>query len=571
LLKIIKIIVVFLSLALQVGFSNASVTYSGGHYWISFTDKSGTPFSINQPNQFLSQRSIDRRYTQSIPITETDLPPNPSYVNAIKSVENIDVYYTSRWFNGVLVYSKTGLEMSSVAELPFVSEVELVKPNQTKLAADEFVKVADKFDHLNNIQQIIDKAIINLFAGKDLGLMAPSIEQLNGQYLLNEGYFGEGKMIAVLDAGFSKVDQLEAFEHLRLEDRLKGVKDFVDPNQNIYNSHAHGTVVLSVMAAILPGQLFGTGTGADYWLIRTEDGATEFRIEEYNWLAGAELADSAGVDIINSSLGYTEFDAPWQNYTYQQMDGKTTVVAKAANFAHERGMVVVASAGNSGQSSWRHIVSPSDAFGALSIGAVNTNGERAPFSSVGPSADGRIKPDIMAHGWGVPVVPPSGNIGTTSGTSLSSPVISGLVAALWQKFPAATAPQIIDAVIKSSSQFNNPDEFYGYGIPDFLKASLILQNAVEPPEFIELNVFPNPFWSHSTIVFYSNQPYSAIIEIFNLAGKRVYRDSNIEIVNGTNFVSLANLHHIENGTYLLRMVSKDGVFLSAKKIIKLSK
>jgi subtilisin family serine protease len=234
-------------------------------------------------------------------------------------------------------------------------------------------------------------------------------------------------------------------------------------------------------------------------------------------------------------------------------------------------MVVVASAGNSGQSSWRHIVSPSDAFGALSIGAVNTNGERAPFSSVGPSADGRIKPDIMAHGWGVPVVPPSGNIGTTSGTSLSSPVISGLVAALWQKFPAATAPQIIDAVIKSSSRFNNPDEFYGYGIPDFLKASLILQNAVEPPEFIELNVFPNPFRSHSTIVFYSNQPYSAIIEIFNLAGKRVYRDSNIEIVNGTNFVSLANLHHFENGTYLLRLVSKDGVFLSAKKIIKLSK
>ncbi len=543
-----------------------SAANPGGHYWISFANKTGTPFSINRPDQFLSARSIERRKKQSIAITETDLPPNPTYISELRGVGNITVNYTSRWFNGALVFSPNGTEIKTISTLPFVYRVELVKPLPDKIPDHlNFSSVPDKFEGLKRIQQVRSIGHKGHKSGIDLGLMTQTIQQLNGHTLINRGYLGNGMMIGVLDAGFSNVDLLPAFGHIMAEGRLKGVKDFVDLNQNIYNSHAHGAVVLSVMAANLPGQLFGTATGANYWLIRTEDGASEFKIEEYNWLAGAELADSAGVDIINSSLGYTEFDDPLQNYTYLQMDGKTTVVARAANFAHERGIVVVASAGNSGQSPWHHIVSPSDAPGALSIGAVNARGVRAPFSSVGPSADLRVKPDIMAHGWAVPVVPPSGIIGTISGTSLSSPVISGLIAALWQKSPNATAKQIYDAVRASSSQYLAPDQFFGYGIPDFAIASRILSSMLNQPNAGQLYVFPNPFSNFINLVFFSNKIDLAQIQVFNLAGQVIKSIPNIEVVSGSNVISNLDLSTLNNGIFVLRITSpKAGLFFKAK-------
>lgn len=569
-MKDFKKIPLILLLVLQVGFCLASGNHPGGHYWISFSDKNGTPYSINQPNHFLSERAIERRARQSIPITETDFPPNPNYINAIKEIGTIEIYYTSRWFNGALIFSHTGVEIETIFALPFVSEVELVKPIIDKRFGSELV-VFDKwkeFEKLNNKYSKIGELVVNDAKLINLGLSAPSIDQLNGQFLISNGYLGQGKMIAVLDAGFTNVHQLNAFEHLRNEERIVGTRDFVDLNQNIYNSHGHGTVVLSVMAANLPGQLFGTSIGAEYWLIRTEDGATEFRIEEYNWLAGAELADSAGVDIINSSLGYSEFNVPWQNYTYEQMDGQTTVVARAANFAYERGMVVVASAGNSGQSPWYYIVSPSDAFGALSIGAVSAGGERAPFSSVGPSADLRVKPDVMAHGWGVPVMPPSGNIGSTSGTSLSSPVISGLLAALWQKHPDATAEQIYDALRTSSSMHLNPNEFFGYGIPDFALASTILSSVINEPTSGELRVFPNPFSNYINFVFVFSQADIATLEVFTLAGQRVGEISGIDVVSGVNIIQHLVISGLENGVYLLRLTTNNSGQVFYNKVVK---
>ncbi len=568
-MKSMKFIITILLLSLNLCFCFPTKANPGGHYWISFTNKVGTPYSVNRPEQFLSGRSIERRLRQSIPITQTDLPPNPSYVIEVRKIRNIRVLYTSRWFNGTLVFSQTGEGIEAVTALPFVSKVELVKPLLNKNPGPlEIFYITNKFETVNCIEPVFEIEPKKSHLEIDLGLMAPTIHQLNGQSLINRGYWGRGKMIGVLDAGFTNVDRLRAFEHLRADGRLRGVKDFVNPQQNVFNSHAHGTVVLSVMAADVSGQLFGTAKGADYWLIRTEDGATEYKIEEYNWLAGAELADSAGVDIINSSLGYTEFDAPWQNYNYQQMNGNTTVVARSANFAHERGMVVVASAGNSALSPWHHIVSPSDAFGALSVGAVSAEGIRAPFSSVGPSADLRVKPDIMAHGWAVPVVPPSGNIGLTSGTSLSSPVISGLIASLWQKFPHVTAKQIYQAVRASSSQYYKPDPFLGYGIPDFAVASKILASTPDQPNYNRLSVFPNPFSGCVKMVFFSETADIANIDVFDLSGQKVNSIQNFEVISGANVITGFDLSTLENGIFVIRITTQKKGAMFTEKVLK---
>lgn len=562
--------------------AQAQDSFVGGHFWVSFTDKNNSPFSTSRPQEFLSQRSLDRRVSQGIPVTPQDLPPNPAYIDSLKADANVEVWYVSRWFNGALIFSREESGVQRIQNLQFVADVEYVKPlppdvplkeespeeNIIRKIQQTSAQVSGQFSQVNeNAEKRVAAMWEQLYSGPDLGFSSATIDQINGKGLITDGYLGQGKIIAVLDAGFYAADQLTAFSHLWNTGKIKGTRDFVEPEQNIFGSSAHGTYVLSVMAARRPGELMGTAVEASYWLIRTEESANEYRIEEYNWLAGVELADSLGADVINSSLGYTRFDNPGQDYIYSQLDGQTTVVARAANNAFERGMLLVNSAGNYAQQNWRHIGSPADSFGALSVGAVEITGERAAFSSLGPSADGRIKPEIMAHGRQVPVANISEGVSLASGTSFSSPVIAGMATALWQKHPEANAQQIKRAIIESGNRFLNPDNAYGHGIPDFARASRLLQNNFKPEK--NLVLFPNPISPESFISFFTENEEQVGIEIFNLKGHKVFLIDGYQSLQGYNRIQpFQNIYTLDNGVYLLRLVIQSTGNYWVNKFIK---
>ena len=293
------------------------------------------------------------------------------------------------------------------------------------------------------------------------------IKKLNGHKLHEAGYHGEAMMIAVLDGGFMNVDRIPAFHQIQ----LAGVADFVSPrSQNVFKEMEHGTMVLSTMATNMPNIYIGTAPEASYLLIRTETGATESMAEEDYWAAGVEYADSVGADIINSSLGYTTFDDKKTSHIYADLDGKTALISRTASMLAGKGIILVNSAGNSGNGTWKKIGVPADAYDILAVGAVTKNKVNTVFSSVGPSADGRVKPDVMACGNACSVIRGDGKLGKANGTSFASPLTCGMVACLWQALPDKTALEIMDIVRRSAHQYNVPDNIFGYGIPDFWKA-----------------------------------------------------------------------------------------------------
>ena len=393
---------------------------------------------------------------------------------------------------------------------------------------------------------------------------------INLDFLHNLGYHGQNMIIAQLDAGFFGVDTMHVFDSLRNDNRILGVKDFVNPGGNVYSEHTHGMMVLSLMAGNISGQLIGTSPKAEFWLLRSEDAPTEYIIEEYNWVSAAEFADSVGADIINSSLGYSIFDDTLQNHTYDDLDGSTTVVSRGANIAASRGILVVNSAGNSAQTPWHRIIAPADADSVLTIGAVDENENYAPFSSVGNTADGRIKPDIVSQGANTVVASAQGGIMTGNGTSFSSPLIAGAVACLWQANPNATNIQIINTVKLSANQFNNPDSLLGYGIPNFALAHTLLAN-LNINEEVNNNfftIFPNPFNDGFSLSYFSVFNQSIKIDICDFTGKMVFLLPKIEISKGNNVLNINNLSGISKGIYFLKVSGESMSII--RKLVKIS-
>jgi serine protease AprX len=526
-----------------------SGSQQGAYYWVGFTDKLDSPYSTERPEEYLSPRAISRRHRQGIRTNEADLPVNQSYLGSLATDIHVQVVYTSRWFNGALVKAMEESSVDRIRQFSFVDEVILVKPDPGWNKAGGSPPRPER-----------DKLSVEY---GDYGEAYRQIEQLNGHYLHEEGYRGRGMHIAVLDAGFRQVDQLWVFEGLRSEGRLLGVKDFVEPGGNVFQAHTHGMAVLSVMAANDPGQLVGTAPEASYWLLRTEDVVSEYRIEEYNWLVAAEFADSAGVDIINSSLGYTRFDDPMQDYSYAQLNGLTTVVSRAANKAFERGMLVVNSAGNYGAQDWQYIGAPADAFGVLAVGAVDENGVRTNWSSLGPTADGRIKPDVMAMGLRVNAANQHNGISQVNGTSFSSPLVAGMAACLWQRFPDLHAGDIRELIVRSADRFRHADHYYGNGIPDFALASGIALASLEQQGFA---LVPNPLTSYSAIDFYSDSHTRMEVQLVNMKGEIVYRTTDIQVRRGINSVRpFSGISHLPQGVYLVRLLG-DGLHHSLKTI-----
>lgn len=384
------------------------------------------------------------------------------------------------------------------------------------------------------------------------------------------GFMGQGMTVAVLDAGFFKADSLPAFDSLRMDNRLLGCRDFVTGDTMVFEDYPHGMNVLSCMAANLPGQLIGTAPKAKYWLIRTEDAFTETLQEEINWLVGAEFADSVGADVINSSLGYSKFDGGIGDHFYSDMDGNTTIISNAADWAASVGIFVTTSAGNSGGPPWFKITAPGDADSALTIGAVDSAGIIAGFSSRGLTFDGRIKPNTCARGVQAVIAANGGGITTSGGTSFSSPITAGAVTCLWQANPSATNMQLLNAIQQSASQYLTPDSIYGYGIPNFCKADSILSVMLSVGnvnvENENLSVYPNPFSSNFTIEFYSTNKEVVLVELYDVTGKKVMSQQQTVFANTKNKFTFSDISILSKGIYTLRLISSDKTYNS--KIIK---
>ncbi|MFM1932838.1 MAG: hypothetical protein RL226_2141 [Bacteroidota bacterium] len=469
-------------------------------YWIQFTDKSNSPYSLQAPEAFLSQEALIRRAKNGYPITTEDLPVNEDYIAAVTALGNVQVMHTSRWFNAISAKIVDDGVVAAIEQLPFVLQVKKVpvyqQPAMPEYALRSTVLGQDTSAYGYGLQQIV---------------------QLNGLFLHGAGFTGSGMKIGVMDAGFKRVPVLPVFDQLYAENRLHEVHDFVDWDNTVTDHHYHGMYVLSTMAGNLADSLIGTAPGADYYLFRTEDGETEYVLEEDNWVAAIEEADRMGIWVVNTSLGYSTFDDPSQDHTYADMDGRTTRIAIASTMAARRGMLLVTSAGNLGSSPWRYISTPGDADSVLTVGAVNTDGIHAPFSSFGPTADGRIKPNVCALGQGAWFAAPDSTIRRGNGTSFASPILCGLAACLWQAHPEATNMDILRAIEKSASLYNQPNDSLGYGIPDFFVAHRLLQ---EQTGVLESSVilYPNP--SSGVFHFEADVQISRIV-VFDLRGREL--------------------------------------------------
>lgn len=505
-------LVLLVALALPAGAAAQSSPSSRAgtvrRHIVYFRDKAGTPFSTAQPQAFLSARAVQRRTRQNIAVTPRDLPVNPAYVTQVKAVPGATVWYTSRWFNAAVVNCDSAT-LAAVQALPFV---------RTATTLDRAGAGAGRIRPEISVPAAADA---NRTAAHPVyGKAYEQARMIGAVTMHNAGFRGEGMQIAVFDGGFPGVNQAAPFAALRTEGRLLDTYNFVERRADVYRRDSHGTNCLSAMAASETGVYVGTAPKASYRLYLTENTTGENPIEEVNWALAAERADSAGVDIISSSLGYYDFDTAYGSYTYADMNGRTTLVTRAAAVAARVGMVVVNAAGNEGGGAWRYIIAPADADSVLAVGAVDSLRVRAGFSSVGPSSDGRIKPNLAAQGRQTAVVSPGGQVFRGNGTSYSCPVLAGMVAGFWQANPRLTAQQVVGFLQRSGSQFASPDNLLGYGIPNFVTA-YNLANPGNPlataagaaSAAAQLAVFPNPTQE--------NELYLHLTDAFRAAPLRV--------------------------------------------------
>lgn len=518
-------------------------------YVVFLKDKEQNIFSLEKPEEFLSERAINRRIRQQIPLSLTDLPVSPQYIEKIKGT-GAKVFYSSRWFNALLIEAEaeTVQEITALAE---VLDVLFVAPG-AKLKKEIAVPNSRTSRETGNTTFLPET-----FQNSILGI--PELQE--------KGFIGEGKLIAVLDGGFEAVNTLPYFNHLFEKGKLLGQYDFTTSTTEVFRYSDHGTKALSTISAIDSSTFIGTAPGAGILLAITEDVKSEFVIEEYNWLLGAEWADSAGADVITASLGYSTFDDPSMNYSYSDLNGKTTVSARAAQLASERGMVVVVSAGNSGNDAWKYIVTPADAEGVISVGAIQENKEIANFSSRGPSADGRIKPDVVALGYRTVVAEKTGGFTIGYGTSFAAPQIAGLVASVWEAFPDYSSKEIRQMVLSSGDRASLPDSVYGWGIPSFtqLEANVLQLGGTEEPEVVK--IFPNPVQKGKLFLEFEKRGEPEVkISLFSSTGQQLLNDQKLSEISTDGRIFALDLGGLNEGVFFLHIFRGHQQFIH--KILK---
>lgn len=443
-------------------------------YIIRFTDKGTNPFSLSNPSQYLSQRAIDRRARYNIVIDSSDLPVTPRYIDSVRLSGNVTILNSSKWLNQVAISTNDVAALAKINSFPFVLSA---NPAGARFGTAD-VPVNKVFDSsLNNVQFPNTAKPFNVTGDYyNYGKSNGQVKIHHGDFLHNHGFRGEGMQVTVLDAGFYHYLSLPTFDSIRTNNQVLGTWDFVANEASVDEDYLHGMQCLSTIAANMPGKFVGTAPKASFYLFRTEDVASEYPIEEQNLAAGAERSDSLGVDLCSISLGYNQFDNAQFSYTYTDMNGNTSISSRAADYAAKKGMLLVVAAGNEGNNSWHYLITPSDADSVLSVGAVDTTGQVAGFSSYGPSSDGQVKPGVAAVGWLAVVANSStGQPSYGNGTSFACPNMAGISTCLWQAFPEISNMGIIDALQLSATKYSNPDNRVGYGIPDAKKAFVMLQ------------------------------------------------------------------------------------------------
>ncbi|MDO9036891.1 MAG: S8 family serine peptidase [Lutibacter sp.] len=500
--------------------------------WVFFKDKPSQTSFMAAPSTMLSQRALDRRIRYSVALDFKDVPAEAAYISQIKNTAGITVKAKSKWLNALHIQG-TQTDINKILNLNFVGKIEF---------ANKSLNASGKNRKQEKTAQKLNKLNATNF---NYGNTANQIQMLKGDVLHENNFSGQGMQIAIIDAGFPNVDKFDAFKRIRDNNQILGGYDFVNRSANFYTGSSHGMSVLSTIAGYLDNQFVGTAPDAKFYLFISEDDTRETPLEESLWVEAAEKADSLGVDVINTSLGYTTFDNPNYNYVYADMDGKTTFISRGAEIAFSRGMIVVNSAGNEGIAPWHYISAPADAASVLSIGAVNATGVIASFSSYGPTFDNRVKPDVCAQGAGVYIINSLGAIATSNGTSFSSPVLTGVIACLWQAFPSKTNAEIIQMVKESAHLYANPTAQEGYGIPNF-ETVFDLLNLEESEEILEVVAYPNPAITELKFKF-PNQVTAMELVVFDVLGKNLHSE------NITKLNPVTDISNLAQGLYFVQL------------------
>lgn len=495
-----------------------SVSQTANCYRIYLNNKDNSPYSIDNPLEYLSQRAIDKRARFNIPITEQDFPINPQYKQSVLSLNfQVKLLAVSKWMNTMVVYCPDTLIVERILRLSFVDSILPVASYSFNSKSND-AEWEVEAPIVRNTNAVLEDEI-------DYGDGWEQIAIHNGHRLHEDGFRGEGMLIAVLDGGYYKIETCSFYQTLVDDGRMLGryvlvpdIAETVVPWEGM-----HGINVTSVMAANTSGEMVGTAPEASYVLIHTEWGGSEQLIEEDFWANGAEIADSIGADVINSSLGYHTFtEFPQANSTYEQIDGQHSIASRCATILGEKGVIVCIAAGNDGKKAWYYISRPADAFNILSVGACQTDSVIADFSSHGYTYDGRVKPDITSMGVDTYCYYSDDYFSTSNGTSLACPVAAGLSACLWQALPEYSSSQIMQIIRESSHLYQNPNPEYGYGIPDFYKAYAD-HVGIEYYNPLQISVFPNP----ATDKLQITNPESNIrtVRVYNTAGQLVLQQS----------------------------------------------
>lgn len=529
-------------------------------YAVYFKFKPQTELSLQNPQQFLTQKAIDRRSREGIQADSLDLPVSSRYLEEVQKISQ-DFLYATKWMNAaVLVTDEAGV--TELEALPFVDKVELV-------AKGFLQNPGARIGH-----QILDSPFndpIEFSPKLNARESAISNRDYDFQHQLIgidemhvEGLTGKGVTVAVFDAGFPGTNTSSSLSHLFTNNQIKGQRDFVRPwNKEVFLDHQHGTNVLSLIAANEPEKLISGAYDSDYILVITEEAATEYRVEEFNWVRGAEFADSLGVDIINSSLGYWDFDDPGMNYTVADLDGNTAVISKGATIAAQKGILIVNSVGNYGARGVSSLVAPADAKGILSIGSVTSDLSRSGFSSQGPTADGRLKPELVALGDNAVLIRSNGSPGSSSGTSFSAPQITALAAGLWEAKPDWTKDELIDKLLRSASQFEAPDNLLGYGIPNFKEALYGKVLSVDKNESLEWKVYPNPLVSDELSILFGTG-LTSYFELIDITGNTLLEAQLSRADLRSAF--RVHLNGIKPGIYIIQM--RESTHIRQAKLVR---
>ena len=513
------------------------------YYLVYFSDKDNTPFSLDNPTAFLTQESVERREKQAYPLTALDLPVDPVYVDSLR-LRTVEVKNTSRWFNAALIFADTTLVKDSVESLSFVDSVAILSNYGEELNLRRANNTRTKFN---------DQSIkIAATATDDI----TQLNMLNAYYMHALGYDGDSITIAVIDAGFHNVNIREGFAHLFANNQVLGTYDFVDHEVSVYEDHNHGTQVLSAIAGKTGGDNLGAAPNADFYLFRTEDVGSEYPIEEINWLLAVEKADSLGVDIVNTSLGYYTFDDAFFDYSYDDLDGQTAYSSQAARIAARTGMLLVNSAGNEGNGSWRYVTVPADVDSVLAVGAVYSNENYASFSSVGPTSDGRIKPNVAAQGGGTLLLSStSDNITFSNGTSYASPLMAGFAAAVWQAYDTLTNIELLKLLEQAGSMAYNPNNEVGYGIPSFSRVQSIMEDTVIVDVLSVVAVNPVKEGNITLHIPLEQVGKEVTIVLTDVNGNELYRQKHT--LSSSSYDTDFSLKDFDSGIYFLQMIEED--------------